>query len=55
MQSSREMAPRREAQSTELSTASVDKETPKPPFDLERDPGLYVEGCMALEAGKICR
>jgi len=44
MQSSREMAPRLEAQSTELSTASVDKETPKPLFDPKRDRGLYVKG-----------
>ena len=44
MQSSPEMAPRLEAKSTELSTASVDKETPKPPFDDERDQGLYVKG-----------
>jgi hypothetical protein len=44
MQCSREIAPSLEAQSTELSTASVDKETSKPPFDPERDQGLYVKG-----------
>jgi len=44
MQSGREIAPRLEAQSTELSTASVDKETPKATLRPKRDPGLYVKG-----------
>ena len=44
MQSDREMAPRVEAQSTELSTASVDKETPKAALRPQRDQELYVKG-----------
>jgi len=43
MQSGREIAPWLEAQSTELSTASVDKETPKATLRPQRDPELYVK------------
>jgi len=43
MQSDRETGPGVEAQSTELSTASVDKETPKATLRPQRDPELYVK------------
>src|ERR1700748_2319419 len=55
MQSDREMGARRGAPSTELSTASVDKETPKAVLRRPAEPGLYDRGCIPLEVGEICR